>query len=554
MALSNNFFGLRQGSTKSLTFQVYNGKQVTKDRVSLISNPRTREQMIQRAIVATVVRMYQIGQPFFDHSFQGYSYHDGAMARFLSLNTRILRDLYLSDIEKSDPTQMVARFAAMSVEASVGCPNLCASEGTLQQNLFQLYTSSTSSSGYKLVQPRSNERVSEWAQRLGLQKGDIYTFVVIASPILGGTPVASYGSDLWGRVYNMSLTFVRMIVKDWVFESSAVLDPHSVRYMDIFDIDDPAYLSIGNMRVEDSLTFGRYFQDNNGVFTMIRSLKDTTMRSTSYFNLGYPNTPLYRGLQYGLTADLLPLSWISNTQVFGLQSGVPKPLIHAVDMGLPSGLLWADVNLDITQPDNLARSPYQYEGSFCSWGNTDMYNPNDEESFVGVYDWGGVNAQEPWYEGQPYGSTPGAALTENIGPANDVARHLLGALWHMPSVVEFQELFDNCDFIDANGNIVTAATSVAGTDADKRITMNGVVGLRLRSKINGAIIFLPASGDGNGTTWRRQGTRGEYWSSSWFSDRLARYLVFYSGGVDPQNSNPRFSGMAIRPVYGAYNE
>lgn len=554
MALSNNFFGLRQGSTKSLTFQVYNGKQVTKDRVSLISNPRTREQMIQRAIVATVVRMYQIGQPFFDHSFQGYSYHDGAMARFLSLNTRILRDLYLSDIQKGDPTQMVARFAAMSVEASVGCPNLCASEGTLQQNLFQLYTSSTSSSGYKLVQPRSNERVGEWAQRLGLQKGDIYTFVVIAAPILGGTPVASYGSDFWGRVYNMSLTFVRMIVKDWVFESTAILDPHSVRYMDIFDIDDPAYLSIGNMRVEDSLTFGRYFQDNNGVFTMIRSLKDTTMRSTSYFNLGYPNTPLYRGLQYGLTADLLPLSWVSNTQELGLQSGVPKPLIHAVDMGLPSGILWADVNLDITQQDNWAGSPYQYETSFCSWGNTDMYNPNAEESFEGVYDWGGINAQEPWYEGQPYGSTPGAALTENIGPANDVARHFLGALWRMPSEADFLELFHNCDFIDANGDIVTAATSVAGTAADKRVWMNGVVGFRLRSKINGGIIFIPACGDGVGTEWKSRGVNGAYWASTLVTARSARYLNFNPSGGSPNGSSFRFAGMAIRPVYGAYNE
>lgn len=311
MALSQSFFTLRQGSTKSLTFQVYNGKQVTKDRVNQIRNPRTEDQMIQRAIVATVVRMYQIGQTFFDHSFQGYSYHDGAMARFLSLNTRILRKLYLSDIQKSEPSKMVARFAAMSVEASVGCPNLCASEGTLQQNLFQLYTSSTSSSGYKLVQPRNNERINEWAQRLGLQKGDIYTFVVIESPIMNGTPVASYGSDFWGRVYNMSLTFVRMIVKDFVFESTAILDPHTVRYMDIFDIDDPAYLSIGNMRVEDSLTFGRYFQDHNGVFTMIRSLKDTNMRSTSYFNLGYPSVGLYRGLQYGLTADKLSLSWFN---------------------------------------------------------------------------------------------------------------------------------------------------------------------------------------------------------------------------------------------------
>ena len=35
-----------------------------------------------------------------------------------------------------------------------------------------------------------------------------------------------------------------------------------------------------------------------------------------------------------------------------------------VDMGLPSGLLWATCNIDITQDDGFAASPFQYECSF----------------------------------------------------------------------------------------------------------------------------------------------------------------------------------------------
>ena len=228
-----------------------------------------------------------------------------------------------------------------------------------------------------------------------------------------------------------------------------------------------------------------------------------------------------------------------------------KPYVDTdlyTDMGLPSGTLWAKKNIDITQQNGFAASEFQYECSFCSWGNTDMYNPNAQNSFAGVYDWGSVNAEEPWYEGQPYGSTPGAALTANFGPSFDAARRHLGAPWRMPSTEEFKELFDNCDFIDADGNLVTESTSVAGTAADKRITMNGIVGLRLRSKINGNVIFFPASGNGDGTTWYGRGAYGNYWSSSWGSARLARYLSFSSDGVYPQGANCRYYGRAVRPV------
>ena len=228
-----------------------------------------------------------------------------------------------------------------------------------------------------------------------------------------------------------------------------------------------------------------------------------------------------------------------------------KPYVDTdlyVDMGLPSGVLWAKKNIDITQQNGFAASEFQYECSFCSWGNTDMYNPNAQNSFAGVYNWGGVNAEEPWYEGQPYGSTPGAALTADFGPSFDAARRHLGAPWRMPSTEEYKELFDNCDFIDADGNIVSASTSVAGTAADKRITMNGIVGLRLRSKINGNVIFFPASGVGSGTTWSSRGANGYYWSSSWYSARYARGLSFNSDGVGPQHTDSRYYGFAVRPV------
>lgn len=91
MAKSSTFFGLRRGSTKSLTFAVNNGQQVTKDRVSVVKNPRSQAQMVQRAIMKTASSAYNAGKKIFDHSFEGTSYGQPSMSLFRSLNSQLLR-------------------------------------------------------------------------------------------------------------------------------------------------------------------------------------------------------------------------------------------------------------------------------------------------------------------------------------------------------------------------------------------------------------------------------------------------------------------------------
>lgn len=88
MAKSKSFFGLRTGSTKSLTFQVYRGQQITKDRVTRISNPRTNSQMIQRALVPIVAASRAALKGLVDHSFEGVAYGDQSLKMFSSLNLK----------------------------------------------------------------------------------------------------------------------------------------------------------------------------------------------------------------------------------------------------------------------------------------------------------------------------------------------------------------------------------------------------------------------------------------------------------------------------------
>lgn len=212
-------------------------------------------------------------------------------------------------------------------------------------------------------------------------------------------------------------------------------------------------------------------------------------------------------------------------------------------MGLPSGVMWSPVNIDIEQPGGFAKSPFQYDCAFFSWGNVDGHNPTGPASFS-PWNWGGVNEQEPWYDGQVYGDTPGSTLNGDIpvGVEYDAARANLGAPWRIPTSGDFVELLENCIYIDADG------TEIEASIVDKRISINGIVGIRLRSKINGNVIFFPASGSGFGTSWGNRGVNGYYWSSSWFSARGARYLGFSSGGVDPLYTSARSDGFAVRPV------
>ena len=88
MAKSKSFFGLRSGSTKSLTFQVYRGQQITKDRVTRVSNPRSGAQMKQRALIPIVAAARSALKGLVDHSFEGVPYGEASLKEFSALNLR----------------------------------------------------------------------------------------------------------------------------------------------------------------------------------------------------------------------------------------------------------------------------------------------------------------------------------------------------------------------------------------------------------------------------------------------------------------------------------
>lgn len=86
MARSKNFFGQRIGSTKTHTYARFKGLQITKERVSNVTQPRTNRQMLQRLKVAMVSNARSVLRDIANHSFQSTPYGYQSLSRFSSLN------------------------------------------------------------------------------------------------------------------------------------------------------------------------------------------------------------------------------------------------------------------------------------------------------------------------------------------------------------------------------------------------------------------------------------------------------------------------------------
>lgn len=89
MAKSAGFFTLRRGSTKSLTFQVLDGKQITKDRVTVVRNPKTSRQAEQRAKLLPAQRFMTMLRSIVDHSWENVAYGQKSLQHFMSKAMRI---------------------------------------------------------------------------------------------------------------------------------------------------------------------------------------------------------------------------------------------------------------------------------------------------------------------------------------------------------------------------------------------------------------------------------------------------------------------------------
>lgn len=141
MAKSKSFFGLRQGSTKTHTYQIYRGKQVTKDRVAEVRNPKTAKQTAHRLVFAVVSQATKFLAPIVDHSFEGKAFGGVSKNYFQSINGKYLKKLAAIDFaEASKAVDCLTFMSTKNISALI--PNrYIISDGSLAAPKCKLFLS-----------------------------------------------------------------------------------------------------------------------------------------------------------------------------------------------------------------------------------------------------------------------------------------------------------------------------------------------------------------------------------------------------------------------------
>lgn len=180
-----------------------------------------------------------------------------------------------------------------------------------------------------------------------------------------------------------------------------------------------------------------------------------------------------------------------------------------VDLGLPSGKLWAIQNVNAREP--------QLAGKFFSWGNAEGVD-DSEASLITP---------------ESYENTPGAALEGDTVPSEDVydaAVNYFGNGWRMPTRAEVQELIDNCDW--------------------EFTSLVGVQGYRVKSRVNTSSIFLPLVGSIANGVYNPSGG-GYYWSSNRNTSDNMGYIIQFDSSQHRYYKMYRDRALPIRAIHDA---
>ena len=188
-----------------------------------------------------------------------------------------------------------------------------------------------------------------------------------------------------------------------------------------------------------------------------------------------------------------------------------------VDLGLPSGTLWATCNVGATKPEEY--------GLYFAWGETKGYP--------------GILGKDKFLE-KNYKFGEWDRLTKytfkdkkkELDLEDDAAYTNWGSDWQMPSAEQIEELLRGCTWTWT--------------------TYKGVMGHLGKGK-NGKSIFFPAAGwFGQACGSVAAGVFGGYWSRSLFTDDRANFLeISNSYGMKPSamsSNNNRCNGLSVRPV------
>lgn len=204
-----------------------------------------------------------------------------------------------------------------------------------------------------------------------------------------------------------------------------------------------------------------------------------------------------------------------------------------VDLGLPSGTLWATMNVGASSPHDT--------GYYFAWGETKPKN---------VYTWQTYkfwkkNPKESWlHENQmtKYCDSPNDGILDNkkmLDAIDDAATQNWGTPWHIPTKKQWEELAYECKW-----------SEVELADGNKEVHTKGK---------NGNVLILPCTEFMiENYNWsvtfmgelKNKRAQGRYWTSSLDENPLYSCALFTFGELIPSasHSDERYKGLSVRPV------
>ena len=185
----------------------------------------------------------------------------------------------------------------------------------------------------------------------------------------------------------------------------------------------------------------------------------------------------------------------------------PKGLI-AVDLGLPSGTKWANMNVGASKPEEF--------GGDYAWGETEVKEEYNWENYIHC-----DGSERTCHD-----------LGESIcGTEYDVAHVKWGGKWQMPSSAQILELIHYCHYEEAHINDVKGMKFVAP---------------------NGNSIFFPTD-DGNDNSFPRK-DYNNYWTGTPYNNTVYKYSCadYFHFSYHHDNThlsiNSRYLNKLVRPV------
>ena len=184
-----------------------------------------------------------------------------------------------------------------------------------------------------------------------------------------------------------------------------------------------------------------------------------------------------------------------------------------VDLGLPSGTLWATCNIGASSPEDY--------GDYFAWGETEAKS---------TYNWStyklcnGSFKMTKYCTDSSYGDNGFKDNKKELDLDDDAAYVNWGPGWRMPSQEQMEELSRECTWTwTTNGYVVKGP--------------------------NNNTIFLPAAGYRSDGSLYYDGSYGFYWSRMLYESKpnTARHLYFGSSFTNMTFLNRR-SGQVVRPV------